>query len=65
MIACPPDAGCTRDAAAGNRPITSPGGFIESDKTPGEGDAAMVTRLSASDASFYHLENTSTPMYVG
>jgi len=31
-----------------------------------EGDtAAMVTRLSASDAAFYHLENTSTPMYVG
>jgi diacylglycerol O-acyltransferase / wax synthase len=25
----------------------------------------MVTRLSASDASFYYLENTSTPMYVG
>ncbi len=25
----------------------------------------MVTRLSASDASFYHLEETSTPMYVG
>ncbi|MFN3008352.1 WS/DGAT/MGAT family O-acyltransferase [Mycolicibacterium wolinskyi] len=25
----------------------------------------MVTRLSASDATFYHLENTSTPMYVG
>ena len=25
----------------------------------------MVTRLSASDASFYHLENSSTPMYVG
>lgn len=25
----------------------------------------MVTRLSSSDASFYHLENTSTPMYVG
>ena len=25
----------------------------------------MVTRLSASDSSFYHLENTSTPMYVG
>lgn len=25
----------------------------------------MVTRLSASDASFYQLENTSTPMYVG
>jgi WS/DGAT/MGAT family acyltransferase len=25
----------------------------------------MVTRLSASDASFYFLEDTSTPMYVG
>jgi diacylglycerol O-acyltransferase len=25
----------------------------------------MVTRLSASDASFYYLENSSTPMYVG
>ncbi|OHV03631.1 WS/DGAT/MGAT family O-acyltransferase [Mycobacterium talmoniae] len=25
----------------------------------------MVTRLSASDASFYRLENTATPMYVG
>ncbi|UGT77274.1 wax ester/triacylglycerol synthase family O-acyltransferase [Mycolicibacterium smegmatis] len=25
----------------------------------------MVTRLSASDAAFYRLENTSTPMYVG
>ncbi|TPG34713.1 WS/DGAT/MGAT family O-acyltransferase [Mycolicibacterium hodleri] len=25
----------------------------------------MVTRLSAPDASYYHLENTSTPMYVG
>ncbi|MDV3126840.1 wax ester/triacylglycerol synthase family O-acyltransferase [Mycobacterium sp. 21AC1] len=25
----------------------------------------MVTRLSASDAAFYHLENSSTPMYVG
>ncbi|WP_101948689.1 wax ester/triacylglycerol synthase family O-acyltransferase [Mycobacterium sp. 3519A] len=25
----------------------------------------MVTRLSTSDASFYHLEDTSTPMYVG
>ncbi|MDT5241509.1 MAG: hypothetical protein QOD97_3707, partial [Mycobacterium sp.] len=22
----------------------------------------MVTRLSASDASFYHLENSATPM---
>jgi diacylglycerol O-acyltransferase len=27
--------------------------------------AAMVTRLSASDAAFFHLENSSTPMYVG
>src|SRR5690625_7916520 len=25
----------------------------------------MVTRLSASDAAFYRLENTTTPMYVG
>ena len=25
----------------------------------------MVTRLSASDASFYGLEDSSTPMYVG
>ncbi|GAT15347.1 WS/DGAT/MGAT family O-acyltransferase [Mycolicibacterium thermoresistibile] len=25
----------------------------------------MVTRLSASDADFFHLEDTSTPMYVG
>jgi diacylglycerol O-acyltransferase / wax synthase len=25
----------------------------------------MVTRLSASDASFFYLENTATPMYVG
>src|ERR1044072_2792899 len=25
----------------------------------------MVTRLSASDAAFFHRENTSTPMYVG
>jgi diacylglycerol O-acyltransferase / wax synthase len=25
----------------------------------------MVSRLSASDASFFHLEDTSTPMYVG
>ena len=25
----------------------------------------MVTRLSASDASFYYQENTATPMYVG
>ncbi|MCV7168715.1 wax ester/triacylglycerol synthase family O-acyltransferase [Mycobacterium manitobense] len=25
----------------------------------------MVTRLSAPDATFFHLENTATPMYVG
>jgi diacylglycerol O-acyltransferase len=25
----------------------------------------MVVRLSASDAAFYHLEDTATPMYVG
>lgn len=25
----------------------------------------MVSRLSASDARFFHLENSSTPMYVG
>lgn len=25
----------------------------------------MVARLSAADAAFFHLENTSTPMYVG
>jgi diacylglycerol O-acyltransferase len=25
----------------------------------------MATRLSAADASFYHLEDTSTPMYAG
>ncbi|MGH3583160.1 MAG: wax ester/triacylglycerol synthase family O-acyltransferase, partial [Mycobacterium sp.] len=25
----------------------------------------MVTRLSASDAAFFHMENTATPMYVG
>ncbi len=30
-----------------------------------EGGAAMVTRLSPLDASFFRLENTSTPMYVG
>jgi len=31
----------------------------------GEGIGRMVSRLSASDAAFYHLENSSTPMYVG
>ncbi len=30
-----------------------------------EDGAAMVTRLSPADASFFRLENTSTPMYVG
>lgn len=30
-----------------------------------EDAVAMVTRLSASDAAFYHLENSVTPMYVG
>src|SRR6185312_14604413 len=30
-----------------------------------ESGAAVVTRLSASDSSFYRLEDTSTPMYVG
>ena len=29
---------------------------------PGRGD---VARLSTSDASFYQLENTATPLYVG
>jgi len=40
-------------------------GFVEAANHTGEGDAVMVTRLSASDAEFYHLENSSTPMYVG
>jgi diacylglycerol O-acyltransferase / wax synthase len=30
-----------------------------------EARPAMVTRLSTSDASFYRLENSATPMYVG
>ena len=30
-----------------------------------EDSAAMVTRLSPADASFYRLENTTTPMYAG
>ncbi len=30
-----------------------------------ENDTAMVTRLSASDSSFYSRENTVTPVYVG
>ena len=35
------------------------------DNKQGGVGVAMVTRLSASDAAFYHLENSSTPMYVG
>src|ERR1700748_173886 len=30
-----------------------------------EHSTVMVTRLSTSDASFYRMENTTTPMYVG
>ena len=44
------------DAATGVRPTGH--------RTRG-GRPTMVTRLSASDASFYQRENTSTPMYVG
>src|SRR6478735_6842902 len=40
-------------------------GVVESALRTGEGGVFMVTRLSASDAAFFHLENTSTPMYVG
>jgi diacylglycerol O-acyltransferase len=40
-------------------------GVVESALRTGEGGVVMVTRLSASDAAFFHLENTSTPMYVG
>ena len=46
-----------------------PDGYGDGDNSGagiGEGDVvAMVTRLSASDAAFFHLENSSTPMYVG
>ena len=66
MIARFAGAECTRDAGPQNRPITCVGGSVETGKTSqGEGRAAMVTRLSASDASFYHLEDSATPMYVG
>lgn len=30
-----------------------------------EGGTAMVTRLSAADATFFRMENSATPMYVG
>src|ERR1700744_4896478 len=36
-----------------------------SDESIGGGRRRMVTRLSPSDASFFRLENTATPMYVG
>ncbi len=43
--------------------VGEPNGILDG---TGEGDiATMVTRLSASDSAFYHLENSSTPMYVG
>jgi diacylglycerol O-acyltransferase len=41
------------------------GGLLAETKTEEGGGTRMATRLSASDASFYHLEETSTPMYVG
>ena len=54
---------CTRDAGVGGWRLPCRDGVGD---YFGEGIVAtMVTRLSASDASFYHLENTSTPMYVG
>src|SRR6185369_5627224 len=40
-------------------------GFVSVDvSTKGRVAPNMVTRLSASDASFFGLENSSTPMYV-
>ena len=30
-----------------------------------EGNTGMVTRLSAADATFFRMENSATPMYVG
>jgi WS/DGAT/MGAT family acyltransferase len=39
------------------------GGWTSRDEQ--EDGAVMVTRLSSADASFFRLENTSTPMYVG
>src|SRR6201999_3527366 len=36
-----------------------------SDESIGGGRRRMVTRLSPSDASFFRLENTAPPMYVG
>ena len=55
---------CTRDAGPGLR-LPFPADGLQTDSDTRGNDAAMVTRLSASDASFYQLENTSTPMYVG
>jgi WS/DGAT/MGAT family acyltransferase len=37
---------------------------VRPDRVSREGRAAMVNRLSATDAAFYRLENTTTPMYV-
>jgi diacylglycerol O-acyltransferase len=37
----------------------------ERERLTKEARPAMVTRLSTSDASFYRLENSATPMYVG
>ena len=65
MIARFDDAECTRDARTQNSADSRARGFIDSDRTSRGGWRRMVTRLSASDASFYHLEDTSTPMYVG
>ena len=44
---------CTRDARPQNRPVTVSGVQCERHAHVGEGGAAMVTRLSASDASFF------------
>jgi len=41
-------------------------GAAASRRRKSKGDqVVMVTRLSAADASFYRLENSATPMYVG
>src|SRR5260370_12920184 len=59
-----PDAECTRDAQTLNRPIACTGVRRQRRNVKG-GLRRMVTRLWASDASFYHLEDSATPMYVG
>lgn len=46
---------------SGYRGCHSPRGGLDEE----ECEAMVVTRLSAPDSSFYQLENTSTPMYVG